>query len=464
MKEENKDTKSFVELSNAREPGQIKVMEEIAAGGYCPFCPEHFQKNHKKPIIKETEHWILTENQWSYDHTNLHLMVVLKYHEEKFENLSPEAAHEYMDLMQWAAKEYKMEGGMFGMRTGKSELSSSTVTHLHGQLVVPNIETIGPNECVAFYIGKPKNQQNIEVVNGYYPVEHRIVDNQYRNLLKKIMREGKETDVVHGQPAKELCGVTLRYDMRNGFPLMNERDLSKSFRAGLREHEAFMNGARTMEDLRKYKVPDVFWEKWTTAEKCAQFGLEPGDIGGGSYGEAFANFPTDDGRKFNQFLSLERQMKEYPMLRTILVTPFIPYRITVGDKEFPRKVTVAPCHGLIFIKTNTRENSFQLTHVQRSADAPVGLVFNLEQYAALGMKLERTTGMRFTELVQFMHNVHIYQCQYDSVSELLKQPPRKLPTMTITNTTAKSIYDFTASDFVLSDYDCGPKMDIPTPV
>lgn len=464
MKEENKDQKSFVDLSNAREPEQIKVMEEIAAGGYCPFCPEHFLKNHKKPIIKETEHWMLTENQWPYDHTSLHLMVVLKYHEEDFQNLSPQAAHEYMDLMQWAAKEYKMEGGMFGMRTGKSELSSSTVTHLHGQLVVPNPETIGPNESVVFYIGKPKSQKGIETIGDFFPLEHRIVDNQYKNLLKKIWTQGEETKPIHGEKVKQISGALLSYDIRNGVPLCTERDLTIGWKGGLREHEAFRNGAVTLEDLRKFKVPDIVWEPTLTKENCERWGLPEGHMGLGAYGEAFARFPAPDGKVFNQFRALEEQMKKMPMLRTHMVTPFIPYYLIQGDEEFPRRTVVAPCHGMIFIQTNVIKKTFTLSHIQRSGDVPVGVVYNLLQYTEVGMMLQRVTKLKFTRLNYFIHDAHIYERQYPFIESLINQPARKLPIMNISREDANSIFDYTADDFSIAEYDHGPKQNIPTPV
>jgi thymidylate synthase len=454
----------FLNLENARESEQILVMQKIQEEGYCPFCPGNLKKNHHEETLRETDHWIVTKNQWPYEHTKLHLMLVLKYHAEKLTDISKDAAHEYIELIQWIEETYKVKGGMFGMRIGEPELSGATVRHLHGQYVVPDIETIGPGESVAFYIGKPKNQRELEVVNGFYKTEDRIVDNQYRNLLKKIMREGEETDPIHGQPAKEITGVTLRYDIRNGFPFVTERDMSKIYHYGLQEHEAFRAGKHTLEGLREHGLPDFFWEKWADEKSCNRFNLPIGDIGPGSYGHAFANFPTMDGKTFNQILAMERQMKEMPMLRTIAVSPWIPYFTVVGDPQFPRKVTVAPCHGWMFIKTNTRKKTFSLTHLQRSGDVPVGVAFNLVQYAAIGMMLERVTGLRFTELVYHIHNAHIYQCQYESVEELLKQPSRKLPTMSITREGAQSIYDFKVSDFILSDYESGPAMKINTPV
>ena len=57
--------KGFVNLKNARRGEYSKVIEEIQKTGKCPFCKENF-KYHKKPILKKTNGWILTENSWPY--------------------------------------------------------------------------------------------------------------------------------------------------------------------------------------------------------------------------------------------------------------------------------------------------------------------------------------------------------------------------------------------------------------
>ncbi len=86
----------FLNLENARESEQILVMQKIQEEGYCPFCPGNLKKNHHEETLRETDHWIVTKNQWPYEHTKLHLMLVLKYHAEKLTDISKDAAHEYI--------------------------------------------------------------------------------------------------------------------------------------------------------------------------------------------------------------------------------------------------------------------------------------------------------------------------------------------------------------------------------
>ncbi len=129
----------FVNLSNARLGGQREIMEEILTLGLCPFCPASLSKFHLKPILKETTHWLLTENQWPYGNTRVHLLAIHKTHIERLSDLTPEAAQEFFSLMQWAEKKFNLTGGGIGMRFGDITVNGATVAHLHAQLLTAKI-------------------------------------------------------------------------------------------------------------------------------------------------------------------------------------------------------------------------------------------------------------------------------------------------------------------------------------
>jgi ATP adenylyltransferase len=130
----------FVDIDNSRKEDQRQVMQEIVNQDHCPFCAENLTKYHKQPILKETEHWILTPNQWPYDNTKIHLLGILKEHKEKLSELTPQMGAELFEIVAWAEKEFTMPGGGFAMRFGDTEYSAATVKHLHIQLLVPDID------------------------------------------------------------------------------------------------------------------------------------------------------------------------------------------------------------------------------------------------------------------------------------------------------------------------------------
>ena len=131
--------KTFVHLEHAREKEQLESMKRIKEEKVCPFCPEQLEKFHKKPILKENYFWLLTENQWPYNNTRIHLLVIHKKHAEKISDLSKGAWEDLGSLMSWAEKKFKITGGGFGMRFGDPKSSNATVQHVHAHLLSSKI-------------------------------------------------------------------------------------------------------------------------------------------------------------------------------------------------------------------------------------------------------------------------------------------------------------------------------------
>jgi ATP adenylyltransferase len=151
--------KTFVDLDNGRLEEQKREMEKISDRGHCPFCLENLRLYHKDPILKETEFWLLTPNQWPYENTKIHLMAIYKEHAEVLSDLKPGAGEDLLQLFAWAEKEYHVPGGAFAMRFGDTSYSAGTVIHLHAQFIMPNIEK-ADFLPVRFKIGKdPKDKK-----------------------------------------------------------------------------------------------------------------------------------------------------------------------------------------------------------------------------------------------------------------------------------------------------------------
>jgi len=291
-------------------------------------------------------------------------------------------------------------------------------------------------------------------------LEQKTVDTQYRDLLARIMKEGHEVKPIHGEKARMITGLQLRYDLSNGFPLIPDRDLSKLMKGALSEHFAFLHGARTQKELEEWGCK--WWSRWVTPEKCAIFGLPAGDLGPGSYGPAWAAFPTAEGKPFNQIIEVIRQLKERPYLRTHIITPWIP-QYAIQHSGLTRKVVVAPCHGYIHILAFPETKEITVHHFQRSGDMPVGVPFNIIQYAAFTLMIAQIMGYTPKEYIHTISDAHIYESQYSYVEELLKREPKKLPTVTL-DPSITDIMNFRPEHFKLSEYDPNPAMTIPTPV
>ena len=294
------------------------------------------------------------------------------------------------------------------------------------------------------------------------PVAQRSPDYQYRNLLKKIMEEGVDVKPIQGEGSRMILGAQMHFSLENGFPMITERDLSGRFMVGaLGEHFAFLHGARTQDELKAFGC--AWWKRWVTKERCDIFGLPEGDLGPGSYGPAWTAFPTAEGAPFNQIEHVVKQIKERPNLRTHIISPWIP-QYTIQHAELPpRKVVVAPCHGYLHVLVFPETKQLSVHHFQRSGDIPVGVVFNMIQYAAFTMMLAQVTGYTPKELVYTISDAHIYESQFEHVNQLLAREPRLFPTMML-DSNVKDLLDFRPDHFTLTDYDPHEAMVIPTPV
>lgn len=292
----------------------------------------------------------------------------------------------------------------------------------------------------------------------YRPYIERTADGQYKNLIREILekgikgpspmtdKNGKEVDTI------DLMGATpIRFNiLENGAPIITERSINGFWKSAVGELFAFINGARTQAELEEYGCK--WWSSWCTSAKCAKRGLETGDLGPGSYGAAFANFPTLDGTTYNQFDEIIKQMKERPELKTHLISPWIPQYI-IRNSDHQQKVVVAPCHGWIHFRIF--QDKLSMVMFQRSCDVLIGCPSNWAQYTALLLAMAETLGLQPYEFVHMISDAHIYEDQLPWVEEILSREDRAFPTMKLINK-HKNLKDYRKDDFALSDYNPHP--------
>lgn len=299
----------------------------------------------------------------------------------------------------------------------------------------------------------------------YLPHAQRTVDSQYRHMLGIVLIEGEPSTSAHEEPSMTvLCPGTMKFNLSNGVPLLTERSMKGIWKSSLGEIFAFINGIRTLEGLDKFGVNRSFWGPFATEKKCAKRGLAPGDLGPGSYGAAFHDFPMPNGETFNQFGAIVEQLKELPHIRTNFVSPWIPFYIPRGKGKV-QKVVVAPCHGWMYFRVFGEW--LDLVMIQRSADMVVGVPSNMIQYAALHMAVARVTGLKPRTYHHNLIDTHIYTdkveedelgriSQLDAANEILCRASRKLPCLDFTDDApTDDIFAFRAHHFVLSEYEHG---------
>jgi thymidylate synthase len=242
---------------------------------------------------------------------------------------------------------------------------------------------------------------------------------QYHDLLKSILENGTDMADRTSVGTRAHFGYQTRFDLRAGFPIVTTKKIP--FRWVAEELFWFLSGSTDERALRARGV-DI-WQEWADEAHARRFGRAAGDLGP-IYGYLWRSFgghyPAHDG--IDQIARLLEQIEHNPNSRRLLVTGWDP---RVADE-----VDLPPCHTLFQFKVEAgRVLHCQL--YQRSADAFLGVPFNISSYALLTHMIAHVTGLEVGEFVYTLGDYHIYQNHLAQVQELLARMPLPLPRLEI---------------------------------
>lgn len=242
---------------------------------------------------------------------------------------------------------------------------------------------------------------------------------QYHDLLKSILAHGTEHRDRTGVGTISHFGYQTRFDLRAGFPIVTTKRVP--FRWVVEELLWFVSGDTNEANLRAQGV-DI-WAEWADEEHTRRFGRAPGDLGP-IYGYLWRSFgghyPARDG--VDQIARLIHDIKTNPNSRRLIVTGWDP-RVT-------EQVDLPPCHTLFQFKVE-RERILHCQLYQRSADAFLGVPFNISSYALLTHLIAHVCELEVGDFIHTFGDCHIYQNHRAQVEELLAREPLPLPRLEI---------------------------------
>jgi len=131
---------SHVKVENTRDDDQRRVYEEIAKAGVCPFCEEHIPKHYQGKVLSITTHWIIAENAWPYANAESQYNLIVRRHITNIDELSEDEKSDWWTALTWLLEYKDIQFGAFLMRFGSTAFTTASVSHLHGQLIVPDLK------------------------------------------------------------------------------------------------------------------------------------------------------------------------------------------------------------------------------------------------------------------------------------------------------------------------------------
>src|SRR5688572_19797093 len=253
----------------------------------------------------------------------------------------------------------------------------------------------------------------------------------YHDLLRRILDEGHPKGDRTGTGTLSVFGHQMRFDLERGFPLVTTKKLH--LKSIVHELLWFLKGDTNVRSLQESGV--TIWDEWAD---------EAGDLGP-VYGKQWRSWEKPDGGTVDQIAWVLEEIRRNPDSRRLVVTAWNP-----ADLD---RMALAPCHCLFQFHVAEGRLSCQL--YQRSADAFLGVPFNIASYALLTHMVAQAAGLKPGEFIHTLGDAHLYENHLDQARELLARDPRPLPRLRL-NEAVRDIDGFTYDDVQVVDYDPHP--------
>ncbi len=261
----------------------------------------------------------------------------------------------------------------------------------------------------------------------------------YLNLLQHILDHGREKSDRTGTGTFSTFGCQMRFDLAAGFPLVTTK--KAHLKSVIYELLWFLKGSTNVAYLRENGVS--IWNEWAD---------ENGELGP-VYGKQWRDWAAPDGRHIDQIAEALRLIRHNPDSRRIIVSAW-----NVGEID---QMALPPCHSFFQFYVLDGRLSCQL--YQRSADAFLGVPFNIASYALLTLMVAQVTGLKPGEFIHTFGDLHIYKNHLEQVRLQLSRAPRPLPVMKL-NPAVKDLFAFQYGDFTVEGYDPHPAIKAPVAI
>ncbi len=268
------------------------------------------------------------------------------------------------------------------------------------------------------------------------PTQPMKIMEQYLDLLRHILDEGAVKGDRTGTGTISVFGYQMRFDLSEEFPAITTKKVH--WPSVIHELLWFLSGETNIRYLKENKVK--IWNEWAD---------ENGDLGP-VYGKQWRFWESNDGRVIDQVEGAIDLIKNNPSSRRIIVSAW-----NVGDLE---EMALMPCHA--FFQFYVNEGKLSCNLYQRSADAFLGVPFNISSYSLLTCMIAQVCGLQPGEFVWTGGDCHLYLNHIEQAKKQIERTPLDLPKLRLDPSIFR-IDDFRFEHISIEDYDHHPHISAP---
>ncbi|MBE7244362.1 MAG: thymidylate synthase [Actinomycetospora chiangmaiensis] len=261
----------------------------------------------------------------------------------------------------------------------------------------------------------------------------------YHDLLRRILDHGVSKEDRTGTGTLSVFGHQMRFDLSEGFPLVTTKRLH--LRSIIHELLWFLTGDTNVRALQANGV--TIWDEWAD---------EHGDLGP-VYGKQWRSWEKPSGGTVDQIAWVVDEIRRNPDSRRLVVSAWNP-----ADLD---RMALAPCHCLFQFYVAQGRLSCQL--YQRSADAFLGVPFNIASYALLTHMIAQATDLAPGDFVHSFGDAHLYRNHLEQTQVQLTREPRPLPRLRL-NPAVRDLFAFRFEDIAIEGYEPHPAIAAPVAV
>ena len=254
---------------------------------------------------------------------------------------------------------------------------------------------------------------------------------QYQDFLRSILSNGTRKNDRTGVGTISIFGHQMRFDLNQGFPLVTTKKVH--LKSIIHELLWFLKGDTNIKYLQDNGVR--IWNEWAD---------ENGNLGP-VYGKQWRSWGAPNNQSIDQISLIIKELKNNPDSRRLIINSW-----NVGELD---QMALLPCHALFQFYVANKKLSCQL--YQRSADAFLGVPFNIASYALLTHMVAAQCNLGVGDFIWTGGDCHIYTNHFEQIETQLSRTPLPLPVLEFSRT-PNSLFDYGYEDIIINNYQHHP--------